>query len=36
MGGSKGKGGEEIIGEGWKAAKGRVRELRSILDESCQ
>jgi exosome complex component RRP43 len=36
MGGLKGKGGEDILGEAWKAAEGRVRELRSILDESCQ
>jgi exosome complex component RRP43 len=36
MGGLKGKDGQDIIGEAWKAAEGRVRELRSILEESCQ
>lgn len=36
MGGLKGRSGEDILGEAWKAAEGRVRELRGILDESCQ
>jgi exosome complex RNA-binding protein Rrp42 (RNase PH superfamily) len=36
MGGLKEKGGEDILGEAWKAAAKRARELRSILDESCQ
>jgi exosome complex RNA-binding protein Rrp42 (RNase PH superfamily) len=36
MGGMKGCKGEQVIGEAWVAAEKRVRELRSILDESTQ
>lgn len=36
MGGMKGHKGEQVIGEAWGAAESRVRELRSILNESCQ
>lgn len=36
MGGMKGHRGEKVIGEAWSAAESRVRELRIILNESCQ
>lgn len=36
LGGVTGKSGEKVISEAWAAAEERVKELRSILEESLE